>query len=215
MLPSQSSSWPLQVSTAGTFALQVQPLLPLQVLVPTQLPDAFWATHVPAPSASSMLPSQLSSMPLQLSCAGMGAVQPAQPLPVVHVSTPKHEPAGLPREHGRFWPTSAGPQPQPRGGHAPSTHFGPHAALHAAAQTLPEPKSPQTIPGKQSSTLAQPMQAEVGMGTQLSPPLGTQPGSQPPTTQCGGQDAGSQVPLPCTTSAVQSVPQVPQCVSLT
>ena len=85
--PSQSSSRPLQLSAGGLQALQAQPLA--QVLSPVepqevvQLPVAASTQAKPL----SLLPSQSSSLPLQLSAGGMQLFQvqaaPQAPAPTV------------------------------------------------------------------------------------------------------------------------------------
>ena len=81
IIPSQSSSRRLQLSTGGVHAPQAHPLP--QVRVPTlpqtvvQLPSAP-AQHAPTPS--SQTPSQSSSIPLQTSAGGVHACHEHEPL---------------------------------------------------------------------------------------------------------------------------------------
>jgi hypothetical protein len=96
-LPSQLSSMLLHVSATGVFALHPTQLPALHVSVPVQVPWAFVTEHV-CDRSSSTLPSQLSSMLLHVSAAGVFALHPTQ-LPALHVSVPLQVPKAFVIEH--------------------------------------------------------------------------------------------------------------------
>ena len=100
-VPSQLSSMPLQTSVVGAPAVQVSPGTPLtHVVVPVE-------EHAPTPHEvawatmpSSTAPSQLSSMPLQVSGVGLPAAQVSPGTPLAHVVVPVAEHAPTPHEVG-------------------------------------------------------------------------------------------------------------------
>jgi hypothetical protein len=114
VLPSQSSSWPLQVSALAV-AVQPRPTAGLQVVTPWHNGPAA-RLHGWPPRPSSVLPSQSSSRPLQLSGAGGLAAQGLQPLGP-QVWLPLQAPGPVPQV--RVWPALAAVQLQlpPSGWH--------------------------------------------------------------------------------------------------
>ena len=185
--PSQSSSWPLQVSVIALAPSQAD-WPPLHWISPLQLPTP----HGAPLRFSSVAPLQLSSKPLQVSGAGATASQGVQPLalwqvrwptqlaPVVAVrSLHKAIAPSLPGRHvhdplagTQTWPSPRAAQSIPAGQLEPLL-----VATHGMRQKLPSAPTAVQLPPRHTASLVQLAQANAPSGRQVgvtSPPGATQ-----------------------------------------
>ena len=104
--PLQSSSRPLQLSGLGAVPAQNKPAAPSHSQTPGQVPFLLVTSHAsPAPTSSSVAPSQSSSSPLHFSAMGVGAEHGLQPLAGLHICWPRQVPKPL------LWPHVWTPPP--------------------------------------------------------------------------------------------------------
>jgi hypothetical protein len=184
MLPSQSSSMPLQLSGSGLpgaaehsvpFSLAAQRTNPLRAHAPKP------AEHVsPMSKPSSMVPSQLSSFPLQRSVAlglTLGSLSLQSP---AHAPTPSASlSTQLPQSVGHVVALSVAtqrPSPQTAGMQLPVTQYiaAPHSMSDVQGQSAGQPSgvsdaahapSPHTAPGAQLPEASQTKSAEQSEST--------------------------------------------------